>query len=80
MSNEDLSELALKCFDGDPEKATALLKLLVLSLEPECNMPKVEMKLPEEMCRWEKSGQCWVDMPDSLKKCVKPCACFENCV
>ena len=80
MEEEELAELALKCFDGDPEKAVALLKLLKLSLQPECSMPDLEMKLPEEVCRWEKTGQCWVNMPDSLRPCKKPCTCFEKIV
>lgn len=75
---EELSDLALKCFDGDPEKAIALLKLLRLSLQPDCAVPNVEMYLPEETCRWEKSGQCWMDMPDSVRPCNKPCAYFEK--
>lgn len=75
---EELSELALRCFDGDPDKAVALLKLLRLSLQPDCVMPEVEMHLPNEACRWEKSGQCWMDMPDSLKPCSKPCSYFKN--
>lgn len=76
---EELAELALKCFDGDPEKAIALLKLLKISLQPECALPDVKMELPEdECCRWSIEGQCWIDMPDSLRKCVKPCMHFEN--
>ena len=75
---EDISELALKCFDGDPEKAIALLQLLKLTIQPECDVPEAEMHLPEEVCRGEKDTQCWIDMPDSLRKCKKPCAYFEK--
>ena len=78
MEEERISELALECFDGDPDKALALLELLKISLQPECSMPDLEMQLPEEKCRWEKEGKCWVDMPDSLRTCSKPCTCFEN--
>lgn len=80
MDEDKISELSLKCFDGDPEKAVALLELLKISLQPECSMPDVVMHLPEEKCRWEREGRCWVDMPDSLRNCIKPCTCFENSV
>ena len=78
MKEDRIAELALKCFDGDPEKAVALLELLKISLQSDCDMPEVEISLPEEHCRWEREGQCWLDMPDSLRKCNLPCSCFEN--
>ena len=79
MEEDKIAELALKCFDGDPDKAVALLELLKISLQPNCSMPDLEMHVPEE-CRWEKEGQCWLQMPDSIRKCTKPCTYFENVV
>ena len=46
--DETIITLALKCFDGDSEKAHALLKLLELSNCPEVTMPRATMILPEE--------------------------------
>ena len=77
---ERIAELALKCFDGDPDKALALLELLKISLQPECSMPNVEMQLPEEACCWEREGDCWKDIPDSIRKCKKPCSFFKSIV
>ena len=68
-------ELALRCFDGDPEKAEALLELLHLSEIP-CATADLDMLLPDE-CRWEKDGKCWRDIPDSCITCRKPCNFFE---
>jgi hypothetical protein len=73
-----IAELAMKCFDGDPDKAIALLELLKLSLQPECSMPDVKMLLPEEVCYWEKEGNCYKDIPDSIGPCKKPCTFFKN--
>lgn len=78
MEEERIAELALKCFDGDPDKALALLELLRMSLEPECSFPNVEMKLPEENCCYEREGNCWKDIPDSIRKCEKPCEFFRS--
>ena len=75
---ERIAELALKCFDGDPDKALALLELLKISLQPEGNFPDVEMKLPEETCYYEKEGDCWKDVPDSISLCRKPCEFFKS--
>lgn len=72
VEEERIAELAMKCFDGDSEKALALLELLKISLQPDIEMPKVCMK-----CIWEHSGQCWKDIPDSIRKCKKPCAFLE---
>ena len=72
MEEERIADLALKCFDGDPDKSIALLELLKLSIQPEVEMPKVQMK-----CTWEHSGQCWKDIPDSIRSCKKPCAFME---
>lgn len=47
MTEEPL-ELALKCFDGDYEKAEALLKLLALSSEVRVSMPNLSMVIPED--------------------------------
>lgn len=80
MEEERIAELALKCFDGDHEKAVALLELLKISLQPEISMPDVSMHLPEEVCYWEREGECWKDIPDSLRKCTKPCQFFNSCV
>lgn len=80
MEEERIAELALKCFDGDPEKALALLELLKISIQPEIAMPQLDMTLPEEKCYWEKEGECWKDIPDSLRKCKKPCKFFNSCV
>ena len=76
MEEERIAELALKCFDGDQEKALALLELLKISLSPEIEMPNVEMELPEECC-WEKEGSCYKDIPDSICICRKPCTFFK---
>ena len=76
---EELAELALKCFDGDPEKAVALLKLLKLSLQSDVDVIE-ERDIPVDSCRWEKTGQCWLNMPDSLRPCTKPCTCFEKII
>ena len=45
---EEPIELALKCFDGDNEKAEALLKLLALSSAEHVAMPNLNMLIPEE--------------------------------
>ena len=67
-------ELALKVVDGDEEKATALLELL--SLQPLHTSPiKGKLNLPDESCVWCKDeGDCWVDMPDSKRKCEGNCS------
>lgn len=78
MDEERIAELALKCFDGEPDKAVALLELLKISLNPACKLPDVEMHLPEEICCYEREGNCWKDIPDSIRPCRKPCAFFEN--
>ena len=73
-------ELALKCFDGDGEKAEALLTLLNISTQPLCNFPKVEMSLPEDICKWKNGEECWKDIPDSCLKCKIPCEYYEPMV
>lgn len=79
MGENEIAELALRCFDGDDEKALALLQLLKISLQLDCDMPKVEMVLTEEStCCWEKEGMCWKDVPDSIRKCEKPCTFLQN--
>ena len=45
---EEPIELALKCFDGNSEKAEALLKLLALSSVEHVLMPNLNMLIPEE--------------------------------
>jgi hypothetical protein len=80
MEEERIAELALKCFDGNPEKALALLELLRISIQPECSMPDVEMQLPEETCCYEREGDCWKDIPDSIRACRKPCLFFKSSV
>ena len=45
---EEPIELALKCFDGNIEKAEALLKLLELSSGEHVIMPNLDMIVPEE--------------------------------
>lgn len=79
MSEDEIAELALFCFDGDSRKAVALLELLKMSLEPECKMPNVEMNLEEETCYWERCNNCLKDVPDSIKQCKKPCKFFKPC-
>ena len=79
MNENEIAELALKCFDGNHEKAVALLELLKISLEPECKMPDLEMQLEEETCYWERCNNCWKDVPDSIKQCKKPCEFFKPC-
>ena len=79
MTEDKIAELALKCFDGDHEKAIALLELLKISIEPTCKMPDVEMQLDDPSCRWEKCGDCWKDIPDSIRRCKKPCAFYKPC-
>ena len=54
MEEEKIAELALKCFDGDPDKAVALLELLKVSLQKDSSLPDMDMHLPEEICCWEK--------------------------
>lgn len=71
-------ELALKCFDGDPEKAEALLTLLNMSSQPICAFTEMEMTLPEEQCCWENKGYCTKDIPDSYFKCRKPCTFYKS--
>jgi hypothetical protein len=79
MKEDEIAELALKCFDGDQEKALALLTLLKISLQNDCDLPDVEMVLPEEPCEYrDKYGKCWLDMPDSLRECSIPCTKLEN--
>lgn len=79
MKEDEIAELALKCFDGDNEKALALLKLLRITLQGECDMPEVKMVFPKEECEYrDKYGKCWLDMPDSLRECSVPCIKFEN--
>ena len=79
MKEDEIAELALKCFDGDQEKALALLTLLKISLQNDCDLPDVEMVLPEEPCEYrDKYGMCWLDMPDSLRECSIPCMKLEN--
>lgn len=69
-----IAELALLCFDGNPEKATALLELLKISLQlDEDKIPEVK----QPVCVWEREGQCFKDIPDSLRACKKPCAFLE---
>ena len=48
MKENEVIELALKCFDGNHEKALALLTLLKINLQEGCSLPEVEMVLPEE--------------------------------
>ena len=48
--DEEVIKLALRCFDGDAEKAEALLKLLGLYSESHVSMPQVFMILPEDTC------------------------------
>ena len=67
MEEERIAELALKCFDGNSEKALALLELLKISLIPECDFPDVELQLPEDTCYYERNGNCWKDIPDSVR-------------
>ena len=79
MREDEIAELALKCFDRDHEKALALLTLLKISLQEDCDLPEVEMVLPEEECEYrDKYGKCWLDMPDSLRKCSLPCNKLQN--
>lgn len=78
MEEERIAELALKCFDGDPDKALALLELLKISLQEDCSLPEMDMHLPEETCCYEREGDCWKDVPDSLRPCQKPCTFFKN--
>lgn len=78
MTEKELEaiDLALKVVDGDEEKAIALLELL--SLQPLKGTPiKGKLNLPEESCIWCKDGgDCWVDMPDSKRKCEGLCSRF----
>lgn len=80
MEEEKIAELALKCFDGDPDKAVALLELLKVSLQKDSSLPDMDMHLPEEICCWEKEGNCWKDIPDSIRPCKKPCSFFESSI
>lgn len=78
---KDPAELALKCFDGDTQKAEALLELLNISMDMPASMPDVKMKLPEDSrCEWEHNGECWKDIPDSCLKCKIPCTFFKPVV
>ena len=75
MNEKDLEaiELALKVVDGNKEKAEALLELL--KLKPLNSSPiKGKLNLPDETCTWcREEGECWVDMPDSKRKCEGTC-------
>ena len=72
MEEEELASLALECFEGDADKAVALLKLIKLSISDE------QTFLCNADCRWCKEGQCWLNMPDSLRACVLPCSYAEK--
>ena len=72
MKEEELANLALECFEGDTDKAVALLKLIKLSLSDE------QACLYDVDCRWCKEGQCWLNMPDSLRDCKLPCLYAEK--
>lgn len=74
MEEEELASLALECFEGDADKAVALLKLIKLSLSDE----HVYQRGVNEDCRWCKEGQCWLNMPDSLRACTLPCSYAEK--
>ena len=47
MTEKQMFELALLCFDGDERKANALLKLLQLQELPKCKFPEVIMQIDE---------------------------------
>lgn len=76
MTKKELEaiDLALKVVGGDEERATALLELL--SLVPLKGTPiKGKLNLPDESCTWcRDGGDCWVDMPDSKRKCEGNCS------
>lgn len=73
MEVDKIAELALTCCEGDSKRATALLELLKISLQLGDEMPLIGCY----ECVWEHSGQCFKDIPDSIRACKKPCAFME---
>ena len=73
MDVDKIAELALTCCEGDAKRATALLELFKISLQLDGEMSLVGCK----KCLWEHSGQCFKDIPDSIRACKKPCEFME---
>ena len=76
--NYEREKLAEFLFDGNKEKAKILLALLN---EEEFTIPSefkdLKMQLPEYSCNWcTSTGDCYLDMPDSLRECKGKCLSF----
>lgn len=73
-------ELALSITNGDRAKAGDLLNLIDYSMRKSSKFPDVKMVLPEEgeECFWYAKGECWVEVPDSVKPCKGKCSSFLN--
>ena len=73
-------KLAEFLFDGDKEKARILLTLLdEKSFKAPPEFKNLKMQLPEHSCSWCNSyGECFYDMPDSLRKCEGKCSRYQK--
>ena len=58
----------------DVEKAKLLLQLIDMTVNKGGKMPNVKMVLADESCAWcQNGGECWVNMPDSVRVCEGTC-------
>ena len=73
-------KLAEFLFDGDKAKAKALLTLLdEKSFKAPPEFKNLKMQLPEYSCLWcTLCGECYVDMPDSLRDCEGKCSSYQE--
>lgn len=80
MNEEQVVELASKCFDGNEEKIKAFLTLFNLINYQKVNpVDDVKMVLPEDCIHETEEQECLLEFPDSVNHCKQPCNFYIGC-